>query len=378
MLVPLDHAHAHILEELQHRQPALRQAPHDGRLTRAGVDRAQRMIAAFGAGHDRIGALRPASSRWSRNAAVTNGMSQASRISVSSRAAASAASRPPSGPLSGDAIGHDDERRAGGVACTAADRAGCRRSAAAVRSSWRSRIVRPPTTSALLSRPPNRLARPPARIAALAIVRRSYRRPEHARSRHRPRARRQPASGHRGHPADAPRLLRELAERRRPAGRHDRPGAALRVLSFLRQEGEAYDESRRAPASTRRSGRSQSMSPFQRSAIKAAPAWLRARLAPAARAANRERQLPGKPRRVSGAERDGADRCAGSIFCSVREPVEHPLCGFYAAVFTRLLALFNLDGSGRGRRVPGDGRAELCADDSAVGEHGCPPSGRPA
>ena len=31
-----------------------------------------------------------------------------------------------------------------------------------------------------------------------------------------------------------------------------------------------------------------------------------------------------------------------SIFCTVREPVPHPLCGFYASAFTRLLALFDL------------------------------------
>ena len=31
-----------------------------------------------------------------------------------------------------------------------------------------------------------------------------------------------------------------------------------------------------------------------------------------------------------------------SIFCSVREPVGHPLCGFYAAAFTRMMTLFNL------------------------------------
>ena len=31
-----------------------------------------------------------------------------------------------------------------------------------------------------------------------------------------------------------------------------------------------------------------------------------------------------------------------SIFCTVREPVPHPLCGFYAAAFTRLLALFDI------------------------------------
>jgi hypothetical protein len=31
-----------------------------------------------------------------------------------------------------------------------------------------------------------------------------------------------------------------------------------------------------------------------------------------------------------------------SIFCTVREPVALPLCGFYAAAFARLLALFAL------------------------------------
>jgi hypothetical protein len=32
-----------------------------------------------------------------------------------------------------------------------------------------------------------------------------------------------------------------------------------------------------------------------------------------------------------------------SVFCTVREPVPHPLCGFYAAAFTRLMTLFNVD-----------------------------------
>src|SRR4029453_10059842 len=31
-----------------------------------------------------------------------------------------------------------------------------------------------------------------------------------------------------------------------------------------------------------------------------------------------------------------------SVFCSVREPVPQALCGFYAAAFTRLLALFDI------------------------------------
>jgi hypothetical protein len=31
-----------------------------------------------------------------------------------------------------------------------------------------------------------------------------------------------------------------------------------------------------------------------------------------------------------------------SVFCTVRDRVPHPLCGFYAAAFTRLLALFDI------------------------------------
>jgi len=47
-----------------------------------------------------------------------------------------------------------------------------------------------------------------------------------------------------------------------------------------------------------------------------------------------------------------------SVFCTVREKVPHPLCGFYAAAFTRLLALLT---SARAPRssVPGDRRVHV-------------------
>ena len=48
-----------------------------------------------------------------------------------------------------------------------------------------------------------------------------------------------------------------------------------------------------------------------------------------------------------------------SVFCTVREPVPHPLCGFYAAAFTRLLALFNLARARRSRRLPRHGQTDL-------------------
>ena len=38
-----------------------------------------------------------------------------------------------------------------------------------------------------------------------------------------------------------------------------------------------------------------------------------------------------------------------SVFCTVREKVPHPLCGFYAAAFTRLLALFDIGATHRSR-----------------------------
>ncbi len=37
-------------------------------------------------------------------------------------------------------------------------------------------------------------------------------------------------------------------------------------------------------------------------------------------------------------------RSPASIFCTVREPVPLPLCGFYAAALTRLFRLFDLNG----------------------------------
>src|SRR5437667_2057598 len=100
---------------------------------------------------------------------------------------------------------------------------------------WRSSIVCPPTTSAPLSRPPNRVARPPASIAALSI-----RSPiatvltivtilsRYERSGHRSRSRSQPSSEHCRPSADTAQFLRELAQHRGVARRDDRPRTALR------------------------------------------------------------------------------------------------------------------------------------------------------
>ena len=114
------------------------------------------------------------------------------------------------------------------------------------------------------------------------------------------------------------------------------------VLSFLRQEGDAYFIITERAGKYAAAWTVQSMSPVERSLMKAAPLWLRARLV--MRLARRLVRATYQSSRARTRVRNDAATLdvRASIFCTVREPVAHPLCGFYAAAFTRLLALFNV------------------------------------
>src|SRR5690348_9610785 len=114
------------------------------------------------------------------------------------------------------------------------------------------------------------------------------------------------------------------------------------VLSFLRQEGAAYNIITARAGEYAAEWTVQSMAPFERTMIKAAPAWLRARLL--LRLGRHLVRTSYTGSRVVSRVRRGTARMdvRASIFCSVREPVEAPLCGFYAAAFTRLMTIFNL------------------------------------
>jgi bacteriochlorophyll 4-vinyl reductase len=114
------------------------------------------------------------------------------------------------------------------------------------------------------------------------------------------------------------------------------------VLSFLRQEGDAYNMITTRAGEYAAEWTVQSMPPLERGMIKAAPAWLRGRLLLRLGAQLVRSSYPGS--RVVSRVRRGTARVdlRASIFCTVREPVGQPLCGFYAAAFTRLLSLFNL------------------------------------
>ena len=115
------------------------------------------------------------------------------------------------------------------------------------------------------------------------------------------------------------------------------------VLSFLRQEGDAYGMITTRAGEYAAEWTVQSMPPLRRSLIKAAPAWLRQ---PDAAAAWRGRWCADSyqgSRAISRLRRGTASvDLRASIFCTVREPVPQPLCGFYAAAFTRLMALFDI------------------------------------
>ena len=114
------------------------------------------------------------------------------------------------------------------------------------------------------------------------------------------------------------------------------------VLSFLRQEGAAYDRITTRAGEYAAEWTVQSLRPLRRTLIRVTPARLRSRmLMRVARDLVRDTY---QGSRAIFRIRRGLARIdvRASVFCTVREPVGHPLCGFYAAAFTRLMQMFEL------------------------------------
>jgi bacteriochlorophyll 4-vinyl reductase len=114
------------------------------------------------------------------------------------------------------------------------------------------------------------------------------------------------------------------------------------VLSFLRQEGHAYALVTTRAGEYAADWTVQSMPPIERAMIKAAPMWLRSRVL--LRLARRLVRSSYKGSRAISRLHRGTARVdlRASVFCTVRDRVPHPLCGFYAAAITRLLVLFDI------------------------------------
>jgi hypothetical protein len=115
------------------------------------------------------------------------------------------------------------------------------------------------------------------------------------------------------------------------------------VLSFLRQEGdEVYEKITTCAGEYAAEWTVESMAPIERTLTKTAPVWLRSRLLLRLLGRLVHESYTGS-RAISRMRRGRASvDLRESVFCTVRDPLGRPLCGFYVAAFTRLHALFDL------------------------------------
>jgi len=131
-----------------------------------------------------------------------------------------------------------------------------------------------------------------------------------------------------------------------PAGlREGRIGLAqlAAVLSFLREEGEPYRFVSVRAGEYSASWTVEGMRAFKRAAIQAAPPALRVHLVMRLARSMIRKTYGGNRAIVRWRRGRGAVDIRGSIFCGVRDPVEQPLCEFYASAIRRLMLLFSLD-----------------------------------
>ena len=132
------------------------------------------------------------------------------------------------------------------------------------------------------------------------------------------------------------------------------------VLSFLRQEGDAYKLITTRAGEYAADWTVQSMPPFQQAMLKA-----RAAVAPqappaASGAAPGAQQLQGQPGDLTPARRARrASNCARRCSARFAKRCRYPLCGFYRAAFTRLLALFDISASTEIVACRGDRRGDV-------------------
>ncbi len=119
--------------------------------------------------------------------------------------------------------------------------------------------------------------------------------------------------------------------------------SVLAVLSFLRQEGDAYERVTARAGECAADWTVENLSGFRRSVVGAMPTWVRLRLVLGI-ARSLVRDTCRTSRSTSRVKKATARlEVHASIFCAVREPVGHALCGFYASAVTQLMMRFQLD-----------------------------------
>jgi hypothetical protein len=149
------------------------------------------------------------------------------------------------------------------------------------------------------------------------------------------------------------------------------------VLSFLRQEGDAYYLITSRAGEYAAEWTVQSMPATQRTLLRAAPEWLRGRLI--LRLAGQLVRSSFRGNRAITRLRKGTAsvEVRASIFCTVREPSPQPLCSFYAAALTRLMTLFSMPAHAEVVLCRGAGAA-TCVMTIPIGSQRRPPEPAPA
>ena len=115
------------------------------------------------------------------------------------------------------------------------------------------------------------------------------------------------------------------------------------VLSFLRQEGDAYRWVTERAGEYAAEWTVADLAPLHSSVIRHAPMRLRARLVMRVARAMIRSTYRGSSGNVRWRKARGAVDIRGSLFCEVRDPVDHPLCEYYASAIRRVMGLFAID-----------------------------------
>jgi hypothetical protein len=119
------------------------------------------------------------------------------------------------------------------------------------------------------------------------------------------------------------------------------------VLSFLRQEGDPYTLVTERAGEYAAQWTFDNLSGMQRSFIRSLPVPLRARMAMRLAKSVVHKTYRGSRGITKLRKGQGTLTLRSSVFCTVREPFEWPLCVYYSAALSRLLKLVEVDGTAR-------------------------------
>jgi hypothetical protein len=132
------------------------------------------------------------------------------------------------------------------------------------------------------------------------------------------------------------------------------------VLSFLRSEGDAYNQITTRAGEYAADWTVTNMPVFERRMINAMPGVVRARLALRTARGLVRATYPGSRAIIRLRRGSASVELRGSLFCEVREASVAPLCGFYAAAMRRVLQHFSFRADARVNECRAAGARKGC------------------